>query len=509
MADSYLATDIGLTATNQLRADLALHMLRLDMSFHNQHTPGELIERVDGDVGRLNHFFARFMVDLVGNFFLMVGIFISLFWIDWRVGAAMMIYALVTFIVIYRTRNVAVPYYRTARQAVAELYGFLEERLAGTEDVRANGGTPYVLRRFSERARRALRTDVKAGGIGTAVFSVQVLLLTLGTILALGSGVYLFTSGLATIGTVYLIYRYTELLREPIEQISREIQQLQEAGASIIRIQDLLAIQTNIADTGAMTLAHGPLAVHFDQVSFHYGTQRDEDADSGRPAERIAARKLMTPGDTQHDELTITSRDLILNGVSFKLAAGKTLGLIGRTGSGKTTMTRLLLRLYDPQRGAVRLNDVPLTDIPLAAVRKQIGMVTQEVQLFQASVRNNLTLFGAVSNDEQIISVLEQLGLGGWFHALPDGLGSILPAGGGGLSAGQAQLLAFARVLLRDPGLIILDEASSRLDPATEQLLEQAVDNLLTDRTAIIIAHRLATLEPRRLYLTAGRWPLC
>ena len=478
--DSYLAANIGLIATNQLRSDLALHCLRLDMSFHNSRTPGELIERVDGDVGRLNHFFARFMVGLVGNFFLMLGIFFSLFWIDWRIGVAMVVYALVTFVVIYRTRNVAVPHYRKARQAQADLFGLLEERLAGTEDVRANGGTAYVLRRYTERARDVLRTDVRAGVIGTSVFSVQVLLLTLGTILALGSGVYLFTTGLATIGTVYLIYRYTELLREPIEQISREIQELQEAGASILRIQDLLSIRTALVDEGSTLLPDGPLEVSFEQVSFRYGGGHERD-----------------DGDEQDDGIAVNAdaRELVLDGVSFCLEAGKTLGLIGRTGSGKTTMTRLLFRLYDPEGGDVQLNEVPLPEIPLAEVRSKVAIVTQDVQLFHASVRNNLTLFGPGVEDGEMTRVLEQLGLGDWLRSLPDGLDTVLPPGSSGLSAGQAQLLAFARVLLRNPSVIVLDEASSRLDPATEQLLEQAVGNLLTNRTAIIIAHRLSTLE--------------
>jgi ATP-binding cassette subfamily B protein/ATP-binding cassette subfamily C protein len=174
------------------------------------------------------------------------------------------------------------------------------------------------------------------------------------------------------------------------------------------------------------------------------------------------------------------------------------LGVLGRTGSGKTTLARLLLRLYDPTAGTICLGGVPAPAARLHALRRRVGMVTQDVQLFQASVRDNLTFFNRAISDVQIMDALDGLGLRDWLRGLPDGLDSELGAGIG-LSAGEAQLLAFTRVFLRDPGLVILDEASSRLDPATEQLVERAVSKLLHpkhgQRTGIIIAHRLATVQ--------------
>jgi ABC-type multidrug transport system fused ATPase/permease subunit len=173
--------------------------------------------------------------------------------------------------------------------------------------------------------------------------------------------------------------------------------------------------------------------------------------------------------------------------------------VLGRTGSGKTTLTRLLLRLYDPTVGTVRLGGVDLRRVPNADLRARVAIVTQDIQLFSATVRDNLTFFDATIPDAQVMAALDTLGMGDWVRALPDGLDTLLASGGTGLSAGQAQLLAFARAFLRDPGLIILDEASSRLDPATERQLQQALGQLLhpegTRRTAIIIAHRLGTLE--------------
>jgi ATP-binding cassette subfamily B protein len=185
----------------------------------------------------------------------------------------------------------------------------------------------------------------------------------------------------------------------------------------------------------------------------------------------------------------------VLEEVSFRLERGKVLGLLGRTGSGKTTTTRLLFRLYDPTAGTIRLDGTDIRTVRLADLRRQIGVVTQDVQLFRATVRDNLTFFDPTIRDERILEAFAALGLSAWYESLPQGLDTSLAAGGGGLSAGEAQLLAFTRIFLKDPHLVIMDEASSRLDPATENLIERAVDRLLAGRTAIIIAHRLGTVQ--------------
>ncbi len=169
--------------------------------------------------------------------------------------------------------------------------------------------------------------------------------------------------------------------------------------------------------------------------------------------------------------------------------------MLGRTGSGKTTLARLVFRLYDPTRGRVILGGTPLTQPQLKSLRDRVALVTQDVQLFQATVRDNITFFDRSIPDGKILEVIHELGLAEWLQGLPKGLDTRLETGGRSISAGEAQLLAFTRVFLRDPGLVILDEASSRLDPATEQLIERAIDKLLRNRTAIIIAHRLGTLH--------------
>jgi ATP-binding cassette subfamily B protein len=339
------------------------------------------------------------------------------------------------------------------------LFGFLEERLAGTEDIRASGATAYVMRRFHERSRRLLRRELLAGLIGNLGFQSAAMLLTFGAALALGLGGYLFLSGTISLGSVYLIFAYTQVLNKPIEQISRQMQELQQAGAGVRRIQQLFS-ESNVLADGQRDLPSGPLSVELERVSFGYVVDEP-----------------------------------ILQDVSIRLEAGQVLGVLGRTGIGKSTLAKLLLRLYDPSAGSICTGGIDLRDVAFSALRRRVGLVTQEIQLFHASVRDNLTLFDSSVSDAAMVGVLEELGLHDWLSRLPNGLDTRLAPDGAGMSAGEAQLLAFARVFLRDPGLVILDEASSRLDPVTERRIEAAISRLLEDRTGIVIAHRLATIE--------------
>ncbi|GHO43450.1 ABC transporter ATP-binding protein [Ktedonospora formicarum] len=459
--ETYVSENVAWTATNRLRADLVAHCLRLDIAFHKSHTSGELIERIDGDVDALATFFSRSFVLIASNTLLIVGLIVVLFQQHWLVGLVMGIFALIATYILLRMRSFAIRAETLERQKDAEFYGFLGEQLAGTADMRANGATFYVLWCFYLLLRSWYPANRRAALMRFSVFVTTIAVFGVGNAVALALGAYLWTQHQITPGMVYFIFYCTNLLNQPIDQIRRELQNLQKAGAGIERIRSLFNIQPAITDADVpITLPDGPLAVSFQHVTFGYNAD-----------------------------------EAVLRDISFDLAPGHVLGLLGRTGSGKTTTARLLLRLYDVQQGEIRLSGVPLRATGLTDLRHHIGMVTQDVQLFHASVRNNLTFFNASVPDSLILSTLEDLGLGPWLRSLPAGLDTELGSDGEGLSAGEAQLLAFTRVFLANPGLVILDEASSRLDPATEQLIERAINKLLDGRSAIIIAHRLGTVQ--------------
>jgi len=457
---TYLSTDLGFRSTNDLRAELARHLMGLDMAFHKERTPGELIERIDGDVTALSNFFTQFVVRVLGSMILIVGVLIMLVREDWRVGTIMAAFAALALGGLVKFGGVAVADSNAERDANAELFGFIEERLAAMDHIRSNGSAQYTLRRYYETLRNLYWAAITAWNKRLLVIRIAIAMWGVGYTLALALGATFYLRGLLTIGGVYVLLHYTEILLDPIEQISHQLQDLQKAAAGVQRISDLFALSATIRGQGVCALPDGPLPIGFDEVSFAY-----EDGEQ------------------------------VLDRVSFRLEAGRKLGLLGRTGSGKTTLTRLLFRLYDPVSGTIALGDTDLKVLEPDFLRARVAMVTQDVQLFRASVRDNLTFFDPHRTDEEITQVVRDVGLGDWYAGLANGLDTELAPGGNDLSAGQAQLLAFARVFLANPSVVVLDEPSSRLDPATEKLLERAMARLLDGRTGIIIAHRLGTVQ--------------
>lgn len=466
---TYLGADVGWTATNRLREDLARHLLRLDMGFHTNTTPGEMIERIDGDVTAVANFLSRFVVRLLGAAMLLIGVIAVAWYKSPLIGVAYTGFVVVVLLSIYSMRSMAVSAAEEERETSALLYGFIEERLAAIEDIRANGAGVFTMRRFVGVMRDFFFRTTAAWRKRTHFQVTSNLIFWTGSALALALGVRLVQTGAAPVGTAYLLYQYVLLIQNPIEQVTQQFSELQKAAGGIIRIDQYRAITGDLSHEGRQELAEGPLSVAFDRVDFSYEDHQ------------------------------------ILHRLTFELAPGTVLGLLGRTGGGKTTTTRLISRLYDPDSGSVRIGGHDLRDVSLASLRHRIGVVTQDVQLFRASVRDNLTFFDHRRSDRELLEVLDEVGLGPWIRSI--GLGAELGAGGSGLSAGESQLLAFARVFLQRPGVVVLDEPASRLDPATELLVAAATEQLFRNRTVIIVAHRLETvrLADQIMVIDAGR----
>lgn len=460
VASTYISQDVGWSSTNALREDLLKHCIGLDMSFHKSKQPGELLERLDGDVSSLFNFFSKLMFNLINNLALLFGILVILFLEDWRVGLGLSAFALTAIIVLIRIQPIAVKHWTKERETNAKFYGFIGENITCAEDIRSSGAFHSTMHKFYDYLRKWYPIQRNAVIMGYAMWISVVIIFALGNIVAFGIGGYLWLKGIVTIGTVYLIFYYTELLNRPIEQIRFQLQDLQVAGASIARVKELFAMESKLKDGSDILQCDGPISIRIDNLYFEY-------------------------------ELDVP----VLNDISFRLQPGKVLGLLGRTGSGKTTLARLIVRLFDPESGEIYIDNKLLSSIQIKYLREHIAYVTQDVQLFNATIRQNLTLFNDHISDEAIINAIGEIGLRDWITSLPEGLDTKLDSAGGGLSAGEAQLLAFVRVFLRNPSLIILDEASSRLDPITEQLVEKAIDKLLENRTCIIIAHRISTVK--------------
>jgi ABC-type multidrug transport system fused ATPase/permease subunit len=463
---AYLATDVGMRATNRLRSNVLRHVLGLDVSWHNATTPGALIERIDGDAANLNTMLSSMLPSLLTNGLLLVGLIVALALVDLRAGLIAIAFGGIAYVVIGWLQRLSTRAFEREREASSQLFGFIEERLAGAEDVRANGATAHAMQGFFRQSRAWGDIFVRANLLGSMNWVLPSLLYSALIVAVIALAVMRYYDGAITLGDIVVLYRYTDMLWRPLNNIGRHITELIQASVSAARLYELLGLRSKLVNAGdaAPPLEAGPLALRARNVSFTY-----DDANTA-----------------------------VIGDVSFDLPPRRVLGLLGRTGSGKTTLTRLIARLYDINAGQLTLNDASLSAIALSELRQRVTLVTQDVQIFSASVRDNITLFDASIDDAAVWAALDKVDLRTWAESLPKGLDTALStanSGAHGLSAGQAQLLAFARAFLRDPGLVILDEASSRLDPATELQLERAIDALLKDRTGIIIAHRLATVE--------------
>lgn len=460
VAVSYLGNDVSWRSTNLLRGDLLKHCLRLDMRFHNLKTPGEMIERIDGDVTHMSNFFSMFIIKVIGSFVLLAGILGFMFTINWPIAAVMTLFTLASIGAMVFVRDMGVKSSKDERGASAALFGFIEERIAGIEDVQANGNVPYVMNRFYRAMRNVFLKGRKAWMLRVVPWNTTVVLFALAVTVVLLLGVHYYLIGNISLGTLFLIYQYTQMLNDPIEQLGDQVQEFQKAKSGMMRSQELLESRSEIVEGGKTALPEGALGLEFEHVHFSYSSDKP-----------------------------------VLHDITFAVRPGERLGIIGRTGSGKSSLSRVLLRLYNIGSGTIRVGGVDIRDLSLSALYRRVGMVTQDVQLFDGTLRDNLTLFDGSISDGYILETTERLGLKQWIDSQPEGLDTHLKAGGSSLSAGEAQLFALTRVFLTQPSLVILDEPSSRLDAATEAMLQTAVDQLMKNCTGIVIAHRLSTLE--------------
>ena len=456
---TYLGARIGWTIANDLRVGAARHLTRLDLDYHTATNPGTLIERVDGDITAIASFFSNFAVRVVATTLLLGGIITLTFVEHPLAGWTTLGFTAIVSAVLLATRSLGVVASESERGLSARLYGFIEERLAALDDIRANGAGAQVMRRF-----KAIMADWFLGSrrawMRRSIIWVTIIgSFSAGSLIALALGTRLVGQGAMTIGTAYLIFQYMAKLEAPIEEITNQMQELQKAAAGTRRLSEILATDPSVDRSGTTPLPDGALSLAFEGVDFAY--------DDGIR---------------------------VLSGMDLAVPAGTHLGLLGRTGGGKSTLTKLVARFHDPSAGTVRIGGVDLRMAEAGSVRRGISFITQDVQLFDGTVKQNVTFFDDTVGDDDVEEALASIGLAAWAHSLPDGIHTTLGTDGIGISSGEAQLVALARAHLRDPGLIILDEPSSRIDPATEALLTDALDRLTAGRTSIVIAHRLATV---------------
>lgn len=454
---AWFATTIAWRTVNGVRMRMARHVLGLDHEFHRQHTPGELIQRVDGDVTAISDFLGQVVPRLVGGIFVVAGMIVALAFIDWRIACGAAVYVCLSAAVVVRSRHRAVRESSDEMGSFARLYGGIEERLTAAEDLRSNGALDHAIWRLTQDSTETMRAAVRRESAFLRMWWAVQGCVGGGSIVALVASAILIRNDTITIGTAFLLFQYVQLLSRPLEQLVQQLETVQKANGAMTRVIDLMAVQGTIYDHGHASPRQGPLSVEFSDVSFCYG-----------------------------------DNERVLDTVNLYFAPGTSVGVVGRSGSGKTTLSRVVLRLIEATSGLVKLGDVPIADIPISELRRRVALIPQEVELVAGSVKDNVTLFDDRVSDADVAAALESVGLQRLVDA---GITRELGANGMGLSAGEGQLLALARVWLRQPDLMVLDEATARVDPETERLLDAALSKLMCGRTTLIIAHRLSTLQ--------------
>lgn len=457
---TYLSQKIGWKSTNTLREDLVKHSVDLDMSFHKEKTHGEMIEIIDSDVGMLFNFFSNMSVVLLSNFLLIIGILAVYIKKDYRMGIIQIIFSVLAFIAFMKIKNIGVSIKKKRRKIETDIYSFVGEVITNTEDIKGNGNTSYVFNRFNSLMNIFLPARIKSNLSSWWAFTVLMIFQAIGFGICFVMGTYLWKKDVITVGTIYLFYNYTNLLLNPINVLQQQMTELQKVGASITRISKLINIKSRIVDSKNDIDIDFSKGILLDNVSFRY----DEDRE-------------------------------ILKHINYKIEKCKKVAVLGRTGSGKTTLASLIVRFYDVNDGNIYLGENNLKDISIKKIRESIVYITQDIQILNTNIRNNITFFNKKIDDGIIFEAIKKMGLEEWFNKFENGLDTNIGVNGIGLSAGETQLLAFVRAFIKNPKVIILDEVTSKLDLETESKIQVAINNLLENKIGIIIAHRMQTIN--------------
>ena len=465
---SYNIQSVGQRLTARIRNDLFAHSMSLSLRFHDKMPVGKLLTRLTSDVDALSEVFGSGAVGVLADFVSLIVISITMILIEWRLGLLLLIVQIpVTLFILWLQKRYRKQNYKV-REELSQLNANFQENLQGLEVVQ-------MFRRQSLNGQNFFKTgtNYKHAVNGTifydssiSAFIEWVSLAAVALVISLGG--YMVTAGAMGLGTLTTFILYSQRLFEPLRQLAERFTQIQGGLTAVERISELLEKKIEIYD------------------HINHKAENKELLNSNKTA----------LGEVLFENVSFFYREdePIINDLSFKIKPGDHVALVGPTGSGKTTLIRLLCRLYEPQKGNIYIDGQNIKSIPIDSLRKQLGVVLQDTFLFSGNVADNLRLDSSIDN-QRLKDVCSDLGLDNLLRKLPNGLDTYIRERGGNLSSGERQLLSIARVAIRDPKILIMDEATAFMDPSTEATLQRDLDRLLEKRTALVIAHRLATIE--------------
>ncbi|HEX8958551.1 MAG TPA: ABC transporter ATP-binding protein [Solirubrobacterales bacterium] len=490
-AQTYLVGWVGTRALQDLRERIFAHLQAMSIGFFTRRSPGVLISRITNDVEALNQLVSSGIVTMFSSTLTLLGAVAIMLALDLRL-------ALVTFLVFPLLAAASLAFriasqgaYRATRERIAAVTAYLQETLSGVRVVRSFGQEPRHAAAMTELNEANREANMRTVYLNASYFPVVELLSAVGTAVILLYGGFQAIDGAIQIGVVVAFVGYLQIFFNPIQELSQLYTTYQQGMAALDKIFDLLDTQPDMVDApGAIDPGALRGEIEMEGVWFSYAD----------PADLASVRDIDGEGRSEPEGWA-------LEGIDLHVPPGQTLALVGATGAGKSTFAKLVARFYDPQRGRVLVDGHDLRDMGQRALRRQLGIVPQEGFLFSGSVRENIAFGRPEATLEEIEDAAAAVGATEFIAALPEGIETRVGERGVQLSAGQRQLVAFARALLAEPRILILDEATSNVDVRTERVIERGLERLLAGRTAIVIAHRLSTIRRagRIVVLEQGR----
>ena len=504
-----LTTWLGQSVMFDLRREVFRKFQELDLRYFDKTPVGRLMTRITSDIETLNELFSSGLVTVFGDVFTLVFIVAAMLWLDWRL-------ALITFTVLpfvawaaFLFRDRIRKAYRDIRVRVARINAFIHERITGIRVVQLFNREDADDTRHRALNDEYLEAHLRSITYYALFFPVIQLFTAIALALIIWSGGGRILEGTVTVGIVTAFLQYAQRFFRPIQDLSEKYNLLQGAMASSERVFRLLDRPSELRDPDVPTaLPEARGRIEFRDVWFAYGRVGDDPvaaptSTSGDEGSDVAAAPVRpdTPPDGERPW------DWILKGVSFTVEPGMKIAIVGHTGAGKTTIINLLMRFYDPQKGQVLVDGVPVNEVTQDDLRSRIGLVLQDVFLFSEDVKYNVRLGSADISDDAIRAAADEIGATPFIDRLEKGWDQPLGERGASLSVGERQLISFARALVFDPPILILDEATSSVDSEIEAKIEAATDRLMEGRTSIVIAHRLSTVmhADRILVMDHGR----
>lgn len=464
---TYYMTVMSQNAITDLRNQLYTYLIRLDTSFFESSKTGDLMTRLTSDINNLQSLISANMLSMIGNLFTFVGVLALIIYINWQMALAVSLTFPLMFIV-YRVFRVRIrTAFLNARRSQARMSNQMQQTLTQIDLIKSFNSEDTEAERFDHYADTN-RKDLISAGRNQAIFSPLIDgINTLGIAIVLALGAFFIMKGSLTVGKLVAYLSYVAMVQSPIQSFTRLLNQLQQSLVSYGRIQSIMAEKPrvlNAVDAKPFPkLQHG---ITLDKVNFTYEVSKQP---------------------SQHDAT--------LKDVSFTIPYGKTTALVGRSGSGKTTITRLIDRFYDLDSGSITFDELPIKTIDISSLRQNIAIVSQDIFILDGSIRENILYGKPGASDTEVWQVAQLADLDAFIRELPKQLDTQVGERGVKLSGGQKQRLSIARALLKDAPVIILDEATASLDNESEKAIQHALNNLLQARTSLVIAHRLSTIH--------------